>query len=253
VRTKSLDEFLATPAPDVDYIIKPQLLAAGGTMAVYGRAGTLKSWLCMDMAFSIASGSKWLGVFDTVPSSVLMVQSEQIEAQYQKRVAKFYKHYSGAAIERINSNLAFDNDLEIKLDSFTGLNAITEDIKERKPQVVILDCLYQLVSGSVSSEVDLKRFKDNIDHMRQSWLTAFIIIHHTRKTYGDDDHGIEEMMSSSIFGNWLDTTIKISSNPPNTNQPTQIEMEFQKVRGAEDEMPPIKFGFNRSTVQFALR
>jgi len=119
--------------------------------------------------------------------------------------------------------------------------------------VVILDCLYQLVSGSVSSETDLKRFKDNIDRMRQSWLMAFVIIHHTRKAYGEDDRGIEEMMSSSIFGNWLDTTIKISSNPPNTNQPTHIEMEFQKVRGAEEDMPSIRFGFNRSTVQFGLR
>jgi len=218
-------------------------------MTIYGRAGTLKSWLMIDLAFAIAGGHKWLETFQTRKSSVLIVQAEQTEWQYQKRVIKYCQNRNG----KTPDNIYFDNDLELKLDGFAGLQAILDDIKERKPDVVILDCLYQLVSGSVANEMDLKRFKDNVDKLRHQYKISFIIIHHTRKHYSEDDQGIEEMLTSSVFGNWLDTIVRIRGVPANADQPTVIQMDFQKVKDAEEEVQALRVGFDRETTQFHWR
>ncbi len=250
MRTKTLQELLATPYRGADFILEPQLLAPGGTMALYGMAGTGKSWLAIELAFAIATGQPWLGIYPTRKSSVLIVQAEQVERQYQRRLAKYVAHLNGK--ER-PENLWFDNDLGLKLDGFVGLNTLIDDIKERKPQVVILDCLYQLIAGSVSSEPELKKFKDNIDEIRKLYNIAFILLHHPRKSYGDEgeDRGIEEMLTSSIFGNWLDTAIRVSGTD-GSNQPVDVKLDFQKVKEAEQETPSIRLRFNRRTVRFNL-
>lgn len=218
-------------------------------MAVYGRAGTGKSWLAIELAFALAAGEPWLGLYPTEKCKVLVIQTEQTERQYQRRIVKYCDNLDGV----MPDNISFDNDMELKLDQFHGLNAIIQDIEEQQPDVVILDCLYQMISGSVSSEPELKKFKDNIDGLRKRYHIAFCMIHHPRKTYtGNDDMGIEEMLTSSIFGNWLDTAIRVAPLHPDDDQPTEISMRFQKVKDAEDKVPEVRLKFNKKTVRFHL-
>ena len=219
-------------------------------MAIYGRAGTLKSWLAINMAFDICQGKRWLG-HPTIKSSVLIIQTEQTEPIYAERIIKYAHSLNG---RELPTNLSFDNDLTLKLDGFTGLQTLFQDIEERKPGVVILDCLYQMVSGSVSNQVDLNRFKDNIDKTRQKFGTSFVIIHHPRKAGRDEDEdlGFEEMLTSSIFANWLDTIIKVSAVPHNADNPTNILLTFQKVKDARQPMLPIQVRFSRDTARFGL-
>lgn len=250
MRTKSLAELLAVPREEEQYLIGPELLPKGGLMAIYGRAGTGKSWLGIDMGFSVCEGLRWVG-FPTIKSSVLIIQTEQTEPIYTERLVKYTQHLNG----KQPTHLYFDNDLTLKLDGFVGLQALFQDIEERKPGIVILDCLYQMVSGSVSNQVDLNRFKDNIDKARQQFGTSFVILHHPRKAgrgSEDEDLGFEEMLTSSIFQNWLDTIIKVVGVPYNALNPTVLLLEFQKVKNARHQMHPIQIRFNRDTARFGL-
>ena len=235
MRTKTLVELLASTYSDVKFIVEPQILPESGVMAIYGRAGTLKSWLSIDLAFNVAVGNKWLA-FPTSKQSVLIVQGENTEMQYQPRILDYCANLNG----NLPDNILFDNDITLKLDNLMGLGLLEQNLKEWKaqsmpnmPKLVILDCLYQLMAGSVSSETDLKQFTANIDRLRTEYGCAFVIVHHPRKS-GEEDQGFEEMLSSSILANWLDTIIKVSSVPPDADQPDLIQLRFQKVRHAKE-------------------
>lgn len=247
VRTKSLKELLALPQRQVPYILEPQLLGVGGSMVFYGMAGTLKSWLAVDLAFAFSTGSKWLDIYQTSKVTTLIVQGEVTESDYQRRMVKYCAHLNGS----VPDNIFFDNDLELKLDGFVGLNVMLQDIAERKPDVVILDCMYQLMAGSVSAELDLKKLVNNLDKVKNAGI-SIVLIHHPRKE-GDDDRGYDEMLGHSVLRNWLDTIVRVRGLPEGASQPTVVELEFQKVKNAEQEMQNIRVRFDRETVRFNLR
>lgn len=247
MRTKSLKELLTTQYSTVEYIIKPQILPPSGRMALYGRAGMLKSWIAIDAAFSIARGDRWLGVFETKQSSVLVVQVEVPEALYAARVEKYAIGLNGSTPD----NLWFDNDQQLKLDEYLGIEALMQDVVERKPDVVIFDCLYLLIAGSVSSETDIKRLMAAITRAQMKHPFAVVLVHHPRKE-GEEDRGIEEMLNSSVLGNWFDTIVKVSPAVKGELQPIVVDLTFQKVKNAEEFIPSVRLRFNREKARFSL-
>jgi len=249
VRSKTLADLLAAPREEEQYLIGSDLLPKGGLMAIYGRAGTLKSWLSIDMAFHICEGEDWLG-HPTERTSVLIVQTEQPEPLYTERLVKYVSvGYRNGRVPP--DNLYFDNDLTLKLDTFNGQQVLFQNIKDRQPGLVILDCLYQMIEN-VSNQVALNRFKDNIDKARQTYGTSFLLIHHPRKQSRDreDELGFEEMAGMASLEAWLDTIIRLTGDPPNGDQPLNIILSYQKVKNARREMRPISLGFDRETARF---
>ena len=246
-----MKQLLAQPRIEQQFLIEPQLLAKGGTMAIYGRPGTLKSWLSLDAAYALATGGDWLA-YPCVRSTVVIMQAEVPEHSYIERLHAYTKNMNGS----VPDNLYMDNDLTMKISDFNGLTILNQVMEECHPHVIIFDNLYQIVSGTVSSEVDLKKILDNIDKIRQAYGTAFIFIHHPRKDQSTDDDsvnkGFEEMLTSSIFGNWLDTIIKVTSVPPNQDQPDTIRLDFQKVKEARNVVHPIQVKFNKNNARFYL-
>lgn len=216
-------------------------------MVVFGRAGTLKTWLSMHLAEALSTGREWVG-FPTKPCSVLVVQSEQTEHLYRRRWVKFTQNMNGSTPQ----SLFFDNDLTLKLDGFHGIGALEQDIQECQPDVIILDCLYKMISGVQSNEQDLKRFINGMAKIQQEYKSSFVILHHPRKE-SDEDRGFDEMLTSSIFADWVDTIVRVRSVPPDADQPTLIELKIQKAKNAEGEVPNVVVKFDRETAKFSLR
>jgi len=251
LRTKSLKALLAQPRVEKRFLIDQGILVKGGTMAIYGRPGTLKSWLSLDLGIELTQGGMWLA-YQCTKSTVTILQAEVPEDSYIERLHVYTQHMNGT----IPDNFHMDNDLTMKLGGSEGMQILLEVVEECHPEVIIMDNLYQIVAGSVSSEVDLKKILDNIDRIRQAYGIAFVFIHHPRKDQSDDDSdsnkGFEEMLTSSIFGNWLDTIIKVTSVPPNQDQPDTIRLDFQKVKEARQAVHPIQVKFDRRYARFRL-
>ena len=221
-------------------------------MAIYGRAGTLKSWLSLEQAFALATGQMWLA-YPCIESRVLIMQAEVTESNYIERLIAYSRNVNGL----MPDNIWMDNDLTMDLSGTEGMNLLENDIEEVSPDVIIIDCLYKIVSGSVSNEIDLKKVIANVDRIRQAYGTAFVFIHHPRKDQSSEkedhiDKGFEEMLTSSIFGDWLETIIKVTSVPPNQDQPDTIRLDFQKLKNARQFVSPIQVRFNRDRAQFTL-
>ena len=181
------------------------------------------------------------------------MQAEVTESNYINRLISYSRNMNGL----MPDNIFMDNDVTMDLSGLEGMNLLQTDIEEVSPDVIIIDCLYKIVSGSVSNEIDLKKVITNIDRIRQSHNIAFIFIHHPRKDQSTEAEeyigkGIEEMLTSSIFGNWLDTVVKVTSVPPHQDQPDTVRLDFQKIKNARQAISPIQVRFNRDRAQFTL-
>ena len=219
-------------------------------MMFYGRAGTLKSWLVLDLAMSLAQGRPWVG-YRSKQVPVLLLQGEQSKAQYRKRVLKVVNSMNGSR----PAGFYIHSDLDMSLDTFQGQTMLLDDIRECAPGVVVVDCLYQFMDGVETSEADMKRFMKTLDGVRQNHGTAFIIVAHSRKSSTDpesSDLGLDELFGTSVISRWLDTLVKVTGVPEWESQPEVVELEFQKVKDAEAKAQGLRLRFNRAKARFSL-
>ena len=248
LKVRTWTELLALPKPDFQYIVEPQLLAYGGNMVLYGPAETFKTFLAIELVYSITSGSRWLGVFDTRPVPTLTVQVEEPEPMYQGRIEAFTRQRP-----TVPELCYFATDQSLKLDGFLGAGLLDIAIKEHGIKLVIVDCMYKVVTGSTSDENNQKRLLEQIDTLRSKHGCAFVIIHHPRKDQSDNyqasDKGMEEMLGSGVLNFWADTIIKVSHN---SRLDDLLLMQFQKARHAVQSLPDLPIHIDRGSLQFKV-
>ena len=68
-------EFYTWNAPPIVPVIKDRILPLGSLMFIWGEQETFKSWMVLDLAFSVASGQDWL-LFETNEYPVLIIKYE---------------------------------------------------------------------------------------------------------------------------------------------------------------------------------
>ena len=174
MKPESLGDFLAWRPPFITQLIGNGILIPQGKIILFG---PYKSWKSMtaidlafklsnakaqvmidafqdflhsvtaiDLAFKLSSGKPWLG-FKTTLSTVLVIQLEIPKTEYQKRVNKYC---FGNKLSPLN-NLFFVTIRNLKLDKGWGVEMLNQWITETKAQVVIIDPIYKVVSGHLTS------------------------------------------------------------------------------------------------------
>src|SRR3990167_3841377 len=88
MQPESLSQFLAWQGPAVEELIGPGMLHKGAVMFLYGEQETMKSWMLLDLAFSLLEGRNWL-LWRTRKSKVLLHNPEIPKPMYQDRVKTF--------------------------------------------------------------------------------------------------------------------------------------------------------------------
>lgn len=253
----SVHELLAWKPPILDTIIGENILVAETRMMIFGDAGGWKSNLSIFTAFTIAEGKDWFG-YKTTPVNVLRYQSEMPLAMEQDRVRTFTNY-----TKSFPTNVLFDTELErMKIDTDYGIRLFEKkvtDFRHRCPEgplLVILDPLYKFMAGHISDEYDVKRFQDNIDELKTKLHLTIIIIHHPRLTRLDasgkvSDLGVEELMGSSYWQNWMDTIVQIKLLNRYSGGDL-VAMNFLKVKNAHKTLPNFEVKWSRSNLQPAI-
>lgn len=252
--SRSLLELLALTPPKIQYYIDPYILSYGGSLFIYGSPGTWKSWLAIDLAFSLCLGKPWI-VYSTRKVSVMIIQSEQVESMYQERIQDFVKARPNYSLDELNKMIRFRSEQNMKLDSWSGLIKLEKEIIDWKPQVVIIDCLYRSVA-TTRDETAMMHLFDGLSRFQREFGTAFIIIHHPRKEKQDSegetyDSGYDEMTGSGSISRWADTIIRVTHIQQAQHT---IRLLFQKVknRKRDDIRYDLRLQVDTDTITFKL-
>ena len=198
---ESSKAFTTWAAPPVVPIIKDRILPEGTWMMIWGDQETFKSWLVLDLAWSVSTGRDWL-VFGTNKHRVLVVNTELPRLMYHERWMQMVMTRHVCPDE-----LFVVTDLGLKLDTDQGLGQLRQWVRSCKPGLVIVDNLYRTFSQDLNSGHNVNLFLDTVAYIREEFNCAFAFTHHARKASYDIIHrevikrGIEDSTGSKFLTN----------------------------------------------------
>lgn len=218
-------------------------------MVVCGSKKSFKSMLTsIHLAFRLALGQDWLG-FATKKSSVYVLQVEIPQMALKDRIDKYIKGHNIEAPD----NLWYWT-TRMKLDRVHDYNALKSELLKYRPSVLILDCMYKLMQGNMLDNYDVVRFTDMIDKLVDElpFPMAVILIHHKGKvTYTDTgmqiNRGTEASLGAISLNNWYDSYVGVTRLGENNDL---VKIEFEDLRLAVDELPPMTLKYNKHTIGF---
>lgn len=244
-----MEQILNRPPAKLNPIVGSGLLHERTKMIIYGRYKHLKSMLGLDMAFALACGHPWIG-FDTRPegSRVFFLQLEIPYQLLRIRLAKTWKGRQDHQQLMDHENLVLWTQHLLKLDTSAGMHILDHYVGQHKPDVLVIDPLYKVLSGNMLLGIDVEKVLDNLDQMIAKYGLSVVIIAHTRKGIADmGEWGSDDLIGSSILSAWADTVIKVEKRGED-----RLAVKFDVVRHAEVELGQQEVIFNRETLEFSL-
>jgi hypothetical protein len=186
---------LPPPKPLIDGLLDQNSLAA-----LYGRAGSFKSFVAIDWALSVSTGSWWFGQ-QVVKGRVLYVVAEGAVGVPQRVDA--WKH------ARRTWSLGDIIWLPVPVDIFHAGHAldVARLARELNPTLIVIDTLARSVpTADENSAKDMGQVVLNADRLRRATGACVLVVHHTGR---DEARG---MRGSTVLEGAMDTTLECRKN-----------------------------------------
>ncbi|WP_406857570.1 AAA family ATPase [Alsobacter sp. KACC 23698] len=201
--TISAAELVKKSFPPVQWIV-PDLVPEGLTLLV-GSPKTGKSWLALEIALAVASGSSCLAGLTCEQGQVLYLALEDNQRRLQRRICKL-----------IGEGADGPGSLEFATEWHGGVAEIRKWLEEfSNARLVIIDVLqrFRPSTGKHSQyEADYQAIGD-LQQLAGQYGVAIVVIHHTRKGEASDDP-FEAVSGTQALAGAADTTLMLrrSSN-----------------------------------------
>jgi AAA domain-containing protein len=171
---------------------------------VGGEPKCCKSFLALDMAVAVATGSPCLRHFSVPrPGRVLLFAAEDALHVVRQRLDGIC-HAADATLDSVDVQVITAPSVRLDLDS--DRKALAETIDELRPRLLILDPFVRLhrVDENVSGEVaPLLAF---LRELQRRFHLAVVLVHHARKGAGKERAG-QALRGSSEFHAWGDSNL----------------------------------------------
>lgn len=190
---------------------------------IAGEPKSFKSTLCMDMLFSVASGTPFLGIHEVHEQGpVLVIQNENADWIMKDRLgrlavsrgtcgkAKYGEITLGSGYKHVHIDwprqvpLYFVNQQSFMLDDAANKQALEELIDRLRPVAINLDPLYLMFAGDVNSAKDLSPVLQWCLYIKQRYQCAVILVHHYGKG-GSEKRGGQRMLGSTTLHGWIES------------------------------------------------
>ena len=230
-----------------DWIID-KLIPTKSVCILTGKRGTLKTFISIAMAYSIASGEPFLETYDTEKGKVIYLDKENGIQIMKKRTRMFEK---GLELKDSDLPIGFICFSQIKLDKLGGIAAIEKVIEEHDPSLLIVDTYRRSVSFDENDAGKVSElFVDTLRPIVEKNNCSILLIHHDRKSSGRGESvdEMDEMRGSSDLANYADIILKTE------RKGKKLILKQLKNRNAEELTPfQIKTQFeenNKEMVKF---
>ncbi len=251
----SVEELIAWQPPKITSLIggrQSAILVPRGTMFIYGRWGSFKSMLALDLSMKAPWGKPWLG-YTTAGFGVYYLQIEVTTSMMQGRVVQYMQGNKILPPARLRISTQHWYKLEHDKQNLLGL-----ELMGYKPDLLIIDPITKAMAGDLTNNVDAQRVCDLADRLAERYNVAVCMIGHIRKP-DTDETGKEtttsmehELIGSSIFADWADTMISMRLTEETVDY-SSVRITFEKHRHSQMLLPPQELVVSRIDLSMTSR
>lgn len=227
--TINVGELLKQEIPEQKWVIEP-LIRSVGVSVLGGKRSSWKTFGALDASFSVASGTPFLGKYETEKGKVIYINSENDLPILLTRLHLF-KHRLGEGDEE---NIEFLNFSAFKFDEAKWVELLEKRLEKGDVKLIIVDPFagcHKLDENEAGAMRTI--MTDVLGTLANKYSIAFLLIHHLRKGTKETDK-LDSLRGSSEFGNFVSSVIIFERN-------RQIREMFtlyhEKGRGGEEEKP----------------
>lgn len=185
--------------PPLAWAIKG-VLPESGLASIYGPSGSGKSFLALDMAEAIASGSRWFG-HRAYQRPVVYIALEG-EAGYKNRL-EAWEMANGSSPQGISFVME-----PFKITNPTDVDDMTATVPARS--IIIIDTLNRAApTADENSSKDMGEIIDGAKRLQFATDSLVILVHHTGKDRSKGLRGHSSLHAA------LDAAIEVIHEPPN--------------------------------------
>jgi hypothetical protein len=197
---------LEEPDPSRLWLVE-NLWQRSGTGIVGGSAKGAKTWLCLDLALSIASNTPALDRFAVHrPGGVLFVSAEGGQAYLKGRLNALCAH-RGLKLDSLPHRLDMIS-TAIRIDTPEGLGRLEATIEAVRPVLLVLDPIVRLHRIDENSASSVSALLSSLTELQQRHDLAILVAHHsTKQGARRSDPSGQDFRGSSDFYAWGDSNI----------------------------------------------
>jgi hypothetical protein len=194
---------LAAPSSSAPPWLIEQLWSAGAVGVLGGAPKSLKTWLALEMAVSVASGSPCLATFP-VPSAgpVMLYAAEDAQPALRSRLASLSQHHR---LDLNNLDIRVIIEDSLRLDRDTDQQRLYDTLLLHRPALLVLDPLVRLHSLDENAAGEMAHLLAYLRTLQRQFGAAIVLVHHARKNVpasGSDGYSLRG--SSDLYA-WVDS------------------------------------------------
>ncbi len=219
------------PAADLDephqagrWLIE-SLFPRSGVGIIGGAPKCGKSWLALDLAVSVSSGTPCLNTFTVAASgSVLVYMAEDAGSVVKQRLAGICSH---RGLDLVALPIGVITAPSLRLDLPRDQARLHETVRRHAPRLLVLDPFVRLHRVNENQAQDVSAILGYLRELQRAHDLALVVVHHARKNGGHS--GGQSLRGSSDFFAWVDTALSLRRQ----RQQLWLSAEHRAARAGE--------------------
>lgn len=201
-------EFFDLKFPKREFLVE-SIIKEKDSVILVGEEKAGKSILIFQLITALTSKHPFLDKFSV--SKPCKVTYVQLEGELHDSQDRFNRMIGSIDFDRELFNIKFSEPLKLQEEADMQKLIREIELKQGKPDVIIIDPIYFALTGSLSDDDIVRKFIGNIRIMKDHFGCSIILVHHCHKIKLDPKgnvlfEGDNAMFGSIFFKAWADHT-----------------------------------------------
>lgn len=189
--------------PEARWLVE-QLWAEGGVGLIGGAPKSCKSWLGLEMATAVSTGTSCLGRYAVrTPGSTLVYLAEDALPNVRERLLALCRH-RGVELETLSVHVITAP--IVRLDVETDFRRLVATVEHLQPRLLVLDPLVRLHRTNENDAGEIAAILGRLRGLQRNLGVAVVLVHHARKQGSAHQTG-QALRGSGDLHAWGDSNL----------------------------------------------
>jgi len=204
-----------------------QLWTAQAVGIIGGTPKSYKTWMALEMAVSVASGSACLSSFAVPsPGPVLLYAAEDSESALRSRLESLARHHR---LDLAHLDIRVITADSLRLDRTTDQERLEATLTLHRPVLLILDPLVRLHAIDENAAGEIAALLGYLRILQRKTGAAIALVHHARKNVPANGGAGYSLRGSSDLYAWVDSFLYLRRH----HGQLMLSAEHRSASGAE--------------------